>query len=81
MLLLTSGVGLRQTARLLQIRPKNLAAKARKIAEHCRLLNQNVAQQLPAGSTLQMDELETYEGRRNTRPLTLPILIERKTRL
>ena len=28
-----------------------------------------------------MDELETYEGRRNTRPLTLPILIERKTRL
>jgi hypothetical protein len=30
---------------------------------------------------LQLDELETYEGRRNTRPLSVPVLIERHSRL
>ncbi|MCA8979567.1 MAG: hypothetical protein KDC14_06040 [Planctomycetes bacterium] len=35
---------------------------------------------LPLGSILQFDEFETYEGRRNTRPVSVPILIERKSR-
>lgn len=79
--LLTSGLGLRRTARLLQIQPDNLAAKARKAAEQCRLLHRNVACPLPRDSSLQLDEFETYEGRRSTRPLTLPMLIEKRSRL
>ena len=40
----------------------------------------NLRGPLPAGSVLQFDELETYEGRRNTRPLSVPVLIERASR-
>lgn len=79
--LLCSGLGLRQTARLVQMTPRNLELKFRKIGRHCRRLNRNLRQQLPERSKLVFDELETYEGRRNTRPLTIPILIERTSRL
>ena len=54
--------------------------KARKIGRHLRRLNLNLRSQLPRGSSLQFDELETYEGRRNTRPLTVPMLIEKDSR-
>jgi hypothetical protein len=45
-----------------------------------RHLNFNVRAPFAPGATLQFDELETYEGRRNTRPLSVPILIERESR-
>ncbi|MEO0631261.1 MAG: hypothetical protein AAFY46_11130 [Planctomycetota bacterium] len=80
-LLLCSGLGLRQTARLVQMTPRNLEMKFRKIGRHCRRLNRNLRWQLPERSSLVFDELETYEGRRNTRPLTVPLLIERTSRL
>ena len=54
--------------------------KFRKLARHLRRLNLNLRGSLPAGSILQFDELETFEGRRNTRPLSVPILIERTSR-
>ncbi len=78
--LLASGVGLRQSARDLGLSRSCTELKARKIGRHLRRLNLNLRGPLPPGSTLQFDELETYEGRRNTRPLTVPTLIETESR-
>ena len=74
------GVGIRQTARNVGLSLRCTELKLRKIARHLRRLNLNLRGPLPPGSQLQFDELETYEGRRNTRPLTLPVLIERESR-
>ena len=74
------GVGLRQSARVLGISLRCAELKVRKIGRHLRRLNLNLQRQLPPGSSFQFDELETYEEGRNTRPLTLPILIEAATR-
>lgn len=78
--LLVSGVGLRQSSRILRLSPRCLQLKARKIGRHLRRLNRNVLRRLTEDANLQMDELETYEGRRNTRPLSVPVLIEAKSR-
>ena len=75
-----SGVGLRQTARNLRLTLRCTELKFRKMARHLRRLNLNLRGALPEGSTLQFDEFETYESRRNTRPLSVPVLIERQTR-
>lgn len=80
LLALASGLGLRQTARNLGLSRGGTEKKFRKIARHLRRLNLNLRRQLPSESVLQFDELETYEGRRNTRPLSVPVLIERQTR-
>lgn len=77
---LASGLGLRQSSRNLGLSRRCLELKARKIGRHLRRLHLNLCGQLPHGSTLQFDELETYEGRRNTRPLSVPLLIERDSR-
>ena len=79
--LVTSGVGLRQCSRILGLSRRCLELKARKIGRHLRRLNVNLLGPLPPGSMLQLDELETYEGRRNTRPLSVPVLIESSSRL
>jgi transposase-like protein len=78
--LLASGVGLRQSSRLLGLSLRCLELKVRKIARHLRRLNLNLQAQLPAWATLQFDELETFEGMRTLRPLTVPLLIERNSR-
>jgi hypothetical protein len=78
--LLASGLGLRQTSRLTGLTRRCTEMKFRKIARHLLGLNANLRGPLPPDSSLQFDELETYEGRRNTRPLTLPILIEKENR-
>ena len=77
---IASGVGLRQTARNLGLSLRCTELKFRKLARHLRRLNLNLRGPLPQGATLQFDELETYEGRRNTRPLSVPVLIERGSR-
>jgi transposase-like protein len=74
--LLASGVGLRQSARNLHLSRHCTELKARKIGRHLRRLNLNLRGPLPSNARLQFDELETYEGRRNTRPLSVPLLIE-----
>jgi transposase-like protein len=76
---LATGLGLRQTARNLGLTHRCLELKFRKIARHLRRLNLNLRALLD-NPDLQLDELETYEGRRNTRPLSLPILIHRESR-
>jgi len=78
--LLVSGVGLRQSSRLLSLSLRCTELKFRKIARHLRRLNRNLQRPLPVVASLQFDELETFETRRSTRPLTMPILIERDSR-
>jgi transposase-like protein len=77
---LASGIGLRQSSRNLRLSLRCTELKFRKIARHLRRLNLNLRGDLPDWSVFQMDEFETYEERRNSRPLTIPVLIERKTR-
>lgn len=79
-LALASGIGLRQSARNLGLSLRCLELKARKLARHLRRLNLNLRSALPPGATLHFDELETFEERRNTRPLSVPVLIESKSR-
>jgi len=79
-LFLASGIGLRQSSRLLGLARRCTELKFRKIARHLRRLNLNLRGPLPPGSSLQFDELETYEGRRNTRPVSLAHMIERGSR-
>ncbi len=79
-MLLASGLGLRQTSRIVHMSLECTAMKFRKIARHLRDLNTNLRGPLADGSKFQFDELETYEGRRNARPLTLPVLIETDSR-
>jgi hypothetical protein len=77
---LASGLGLRQSSRNLRLSLRCTELKFRKIARHLRRLNLNLRSLLPENSSFQLDEIETYEGRRNTRPLSVPILIEAKSR-
>lgn len=79
-LLLASGVGLRQASRDLGLCRRSTELKARKIARHLRRLNLNLRRPLKGPCFLQFDELESFEGRRNARPLSVPILIERDSR-
>lgn len=77
---LASGLGLRQSARNLGLSPRCCELKSRKLGRHLRRLNLTLRGPLPEGSRLQFDEFETYEGRRNSRPLSVPILLERDSR-
>jgi hypothetical protein len=77
---LATCTGLRQTARNVGLSLRCTELKFRKIARHLRRLNLNLRGPLPKASSLVFDELETYEGRRNTRPLSVPMLIDRETR-
>ena len=77
---IASGLGLRQNARNLGLSLRSTELKFRKIGRHLWRLNANLRGPLPKGATFQLDEFETYEGRRNTRPLSVPVLIETETR-
>jgi len=76
---IASGLGLRQSSRNLRLSLRCTELKFRKIARHLRRLNLNLRAELPSGSSFQLDEFETFEGRRNTRPLSIPMLIEKKS--
>ncbi len=78
--LMASGIGIRQSARLLRLSLRCTELKFRKVGRHLWRLNLNLRAPLPPQSRLQLDEFETYEGRRNTRPLSVPVLIEAETR-
>ena len=76
---IASGLGLRQSSRNLRLSLRCTELKFRKIARHLRRLNLNLRAELPSGSSFQLDEFETFEGRRNTRPLSIPMLIEKQS--
>ena len=87
--LITAGVGLRKSARTLDIGRTNFVLKWRKLARHTRRLDLNLKSRAaradrqspdPSSYKLQFDEFETYETRRNTRPLSMATMIERRTR-
>ena len=86
---LTSGVGLRKTARNHDLTYKNLVHKWRKLAKHGRQLDLNLksrsatiesGEPTPRPFRIQFDEFETYETRRNTRPLSVATMVEVRTR-
>lgn len=78
---LASGLGLRQSARNLGLSLTCTILKFRKLARHLRRLNLNLRRPLEGSSArFHLDEFETYEGERNTRPLTVPMLIESESR-
>ena len=77
---IASGVGIRQSARNLGLSLRCTELKLRKIARHLRRLNLNLRRPLPDEASFHFDELETYEGQRNTRPLSVPVLIESRSR-
>jgi transposase-like protein len=77
---LASGLGLRQCSRNLRLSLRCTELKARKIARHLRGLNLNLRNPLAADASFQLDEFETFEGRRNTRPLSVPMVIEKRSR-
>jgi transposase-like protein len=77
---LASGIGLRQSSRNLRLSLRCTELKFRKISRHLRRLNLNLRTSLPSGSKFQLDEIETYEGRRNGRPLSVPVVIETGSR-
>jgi len=77
-MLLASGVGLRQSARVLDANPRSVQDKKQKIARTFELLHRNLCPGLQAGRTFVLDEEETYEGA-SIRPLTMPVLIEKES--
>jgi len=79
-LLIASGVGIRQSSRQIGLTLKNTQNKLRKIARHLRRLNLNLRSRLDGDVRFHFDEIETYEGQRNARPLTVPVLVESSSR-
>ena len=77
--LLASGLGLRQTARILKISRRCLELKARKIGWHLRWLSRTVSGSIEGHAIFVFDEMETFEQCRRTKPLTLPVLVEHES--
>lgn len=77
---IASGTGIRQCARDLGLSPRCTELKLHKIGRHLRRLNLNLQGLLAEEAKLHFDEIETYEGQRNTRPLSVPVLIETESR-
>lgn len=78
--LIASGLGIRQSSRVLGLSLRCTELKLRKIARHLRRLNLNLRRPLDGEVRFHFDELETYEGQRNTRPLSIPVLLETESR-
>ena len=78
--LLCSGIGLRQIARVVGVHRNTVTRKFRKIGRQMGFLNANLRKKVDRDLvTLLMDEFESYEGRRNTRPVTIPMVIEKES--
>lgn len=78
--LLTSGVSLRQSGRLLEMNVGVVQRKFRKLGRAMRRLNRNLLGALPPNRVLLMDEFETYENSRVC-PMTVPVVIDGESRL
>ena len=76
--LLTSGVGLRQSGRVVGLGPSAVQYKARKLSRGMRLLNRNLLAALPPDRSYLLDELETFE-QQSICPLTVSVLIEKSS--
>ena len=75
---LTSGTGLRRSARALGVSRSTVERKFHKLGVHLRLLQENTISDFgERGVELVLDELETFETCRLTRPVTVAALVER----
>jgi len=79
-LLVASGVGIRQSTRNIGMSLRCVELKLRKIGTHTLGLNRNLQRPLEGERSFHLDEIETYEGQRNARPLSVPVLIESESR-
>lgn len=77
--LLSSGEGLRHSARKLRLDPGGVQRKFRKLARGLARLHDNLLRRLPAERTLLYDELETFETRSIWR-VGVGVLIDRESR-
>ncbi len=77
--LLASGLGLRQSGRLLSLSRSCTDAKFRKLAQQLDWLHSNMIGEFAEGTRFTMDEMETFETCRSTRPLTLPVIIDHES--
>ena len=73
--LLASGLGLRQSARMLNISRHCLEMKFRKYGKHLLQAHRNLTGKFSGINKLMLDEMETFETNRRTRPVTVPVLI------
>ena len=69
-----------QSSRTLGLSLRCTQLKFRKIARHLRRLNLSLQDQLGGLARFHFDELESYEGQRNARPLSIPVLVESHSR-
>lgn len=70
----------RQAARILGVTRKTVELRLRRLGEHCRLFHAARLAGKRIGGVFQLDEAETFETNRRLKPVTIPVLIERKTR-
>ena len=77
--MLASGMGLRQTARIVGLTRRSTELKARKLSRYLGHLNRNLTDQFEDGCKFVLDEMETFEGERGVLPVTVPVLIESKS--
>lgn len=76
--LLASGIGLRQTGRLVGLGVHAVQRKFRKLGRAAGQLTRNLLARLPAGCTLQFDELETFE-QKSIWPVSVGVLIDQQS--
>ena len=73
----------RQAARLLGCSRKTVAHRLELLGRHCRAFHARVLAEAAGrggiGGTFQLDELETFEHSRRLCPVSMPVLIERKS--
>jgi len=81
--LFVSKVTHRQAARVLGCNRKTVAHRLHLLGEHCREFHASRLELARKGGglrgTFQLDELETFEHSRRLAPVTVPVLIERKS--
>jgi transposase-like protein len=75
-----SKVTLRQSARTLGVTRKTVEHRLRLLGKHLELFHQARMAGKPLEGIFQLDEAETFETDRRLRPVTVPVLIERKWR-
>jgi hypothetical protein len=74
---------MRQSARMIGCRRRTIAHRLALLGDHCRKFHEaKLERARNAGGirgVFQLDELETFEHSRRLKPVTVPVLIERKT--
>jgi transposase-like protein len=74
---------MRQSARMLGCKRKTIAHRLALLGEHCRHFHEAVLERTQKeqgiSGVFQLDELETFEHSRRLKPVTVPVLIERKS--